>query len=376
MITGIQTAAPPSATSTTAAEETPERQTYRNLRQAWRYYYRTHKVDLAILYQLTGLRDRLDPDKDPEQYAHAVKAVEAINGVLAQNRIIQTRISALMTDCRKSMRKTERPIMSSNLEMPPQELYVDWPEQPWPRLSGQLDRKQLRRELLDALKHLSDKAKLRIGPSGTTSKKVHYACESRYIRLIASDCVALAVVTRKRLEADKPAGYCGHIAPKSGRIYPDKPNYFTQFWKRSMPGSPECTIAINYDTCIASLERFAFFANMADSDQNCCAENCYFGVTNHRGNFIAVHPYYIGNFLRLVEILHRHLGGRLKMTLRVPAAQSGPLRFSFLAGKNAGDCYILDYAVMPFWHKHPLKGFRRVVLNRFQIGSWAGKNKP
>lgn len=66
---------------------------------------------------------------------------------------------------------------------------------------------------------------------------------------------------------------------------------------------------------------------MADSSQNCCAENCYFGVTNHRGNFIAVHPYYIGNFLRLVEILHRHLGGRLKMTLRVPAAQSGPLRF-------------------------------------------------
>lgn len=49
IITGIQTAAPPSATSTTAAEETPERQTYRNLRQAWRYYYRTHKVDLAIL---------------------------------------------------------------------------------------------------------------------------------------------------------------------------------------------------------------------------------------------------------------------------------------------------------------------------------------
>lgn len=72
----------------------------------------------------------------------------------------------------------------------------------------------------------------------------------------------------------------------------------------------------------------------------------------------------------------RHLGGRLKMTLRVPAAQSGPLRFSFLAGKNAGDCYILDYAVMPFWHKHPLKGFRRVALNCFQIGNWAGKNKP
>ena len=266
--------------------------------------------------------------------------------------------------------------MSSNLEMPPQELYVDWPEQPWPRLSGQLDRKQLRRELLDALKHLSNKAKLRIGPSGTTSKKVHYACEPRYTRLIASDCVALAVITRKRLEADKPAGYCGHIAPKSGRIYPDKPNYFTQFWKRSMPGSPECAIAINYDTRVASLERFAFFANMADSDQNCRAENCYFGVTNHRGNFIAVHPYYIGNFLRLAEILHRHLGGRLKMTLRVPAAQSGPLRFSFLAGKNAGDCYILDYAVMPFWHKHPLKGFRRVALNCFQIGNWAGKNKP
>lgn len=266
--------------------------------------------------------------------------------------------------------------MSSNFEIPPQELYVDWPEQPWPRLSGQLDRKQLRRELLDVLKHLSNKAKLRIGPSGTTSKKVHYACESRYTRLIASDCVALAVITRKRLETDKPAGYCGHIAPKSGRIYPDKPNYFTQFWKRSMPGSPECTIAINYDTCIASLERFAFFANMADSGQNCCAENCYFGVTNRRGNFIAVHPCYIGNFLRLVEILHRHLGGRLKMTLRVPAAQSGPLRFSFLAGKNAGDCYILDYAVMPFWHKHPLKGFRRVALNCFQIGSWAGKNKP
>lgn len=126
--------------------------------------------------------------------------------------------------------------MSSNFEIPPQELYVDWPEQPWPRLSGQLDRKQLRRELLDVLKHLSNKAKLRIGPSGTTSKKVHYACESRYTRLIASDCVALAVITRKRLEADKPAGYCGHIAPKSGRIYPDKPNYFTQFWKRSMPG--------------------------------------------------------------------------------------------------------------------------------------------
>lgn len=266
--------------------------------------------------------------------------------------------------------------MSSNFEIPPQELYVDWPEQPWPRLSGQLDRKQLRRELLDVLKHLSNKAKLRIGPSGTTSKKVHYACEPRYTRLIASDCVALAVITRKRLEADKPAGYCGHIAPKSGRIYPDKPNYFTQFWKRSMPGSPECTIVINYDTCIASLERFAFFANMADSGQNCCAENCYFGVTNRRGNFIAVHPCYIGNFLRLVEILHRHLGGRLKMTLRVPAAQSGPLRFSFLAGKNAGDCYILDYAVMPFWRKHPLKGFRRVALNCFQIGNWAGKNKP
>lgn len=81
--------------------------------------------------------------------------------------------------------------MNSNFEMPPQELYVDWPEQPWPRLSGQLDRKQLRCELLDALKHLSDKAKLRIGSSGTTSKKVHYACESRYTRLIASDCVAL-----------------------------------------------------------------------------------------------------------------------------------------------------------------------------------------
>ena len=32
--------------------------------------------------------------------------------------------------------------MSSNFEMTPQELYVDWPEQPWPRLSGQLDRKQ------------------------------------------------------------------------------------------------------------------------------------------------------------------------------------------------------------------------------------------
>lgn len=31
---------------------------------------------------------------------------------------------------------------------------------------------------------------------------------------------------------------------------------------------------------------------------------------------------------------------------------------------------------MPFWHKHPLKGFRRVALNCFQIGSWAGKNKP
>lgn len=66
-------------------------------------------MDLAILYQLTGLRDRLDPDKDPEQYAHAVKAVEAINGVLAQNRIIQTRISALMTDCRKSTRKQNAP---------------------------------------------------------------------------------------------------------------------------------------------------------------------------------------------------------------------------------------------------------------------------
>lgn len=79
------------------------------LRQAWRYYYRTHKVDLAILYQLTGLRDRLDPDKDPEQYAHAVKAVEAINGVLAQNRIIQTRISALMTDCRKKYEKNRTP---------------------------------------------------------------------------------------------------------------------------------------------------------------------------------------------------------------------------------------------------------------------------
>ena len=64
------------------------------------------------------------------------------------------------------------------------------------------------------------------------------------------------------------------------------------------------------------------------------------------------------------------------MPLRVPAAQSGPLRFSFLAGKNAGDCYILDYAVMPFWRKHPLKGFRRVALNCFQIGNWAGKNKP
>lgn len=31
---------------------------------------------------------------------------------------------------------------------------------------------------------------------------------------------------------------------------------------------------------------------------------------------------------------------------------------------------------MPFWHKHPLKGFRRVALNCFQIGNWAGKNKP
>lgn len=31
---------------------------------------------------------------------------------------------------------------------------------------------------------------------------------------------------------------------------------------------------------------------------------------------------------------------------------------------------------MPFWHKHPLKSFRRVTLNCFQIGSWAGKNKP
>lgn len=247
---------------------------------------------------------------------------------------------------------------------------------PGPACQGSLTGSRPRRELLDVLKHLSNKAKLRIGPSGTTSKKVHYACESRYTRLIASDCAALAVITRKRLEADKPAGYCGHIAPKSGRICPDKPNYFTQFWKRSMPGSPECTIAINYDTCIASLERFAFFANMADSGQNCCAENCYFGATNRRGNFIAVHPCYIGNFLRLAEILHRHLGGRLKMTLRVPAAQSGPLRFSFLAGKNAGDCYILDCAVMPFWHKHPLKGFRRVALNCFQTGSWAGKNKP
>lgn len=89
--------------------------------------------------------------------------------------------------------------MSSNFEMTPQELYVDWPEQPWPRLSGQLDRKQLRRELLDVLKHLSNKAKLRIGPSGTTSKKVHYACESRYTRLIASDCVALAVISFRRV---------------------------------------------------------------------------------------------------------------------------------------------------------------------------------
>lgn len=55
--------------------------------------------------------------------------------------------------------------MSSNFEMTPQELYVDWPEQPWPRLPGQLGRKQLRRGLLDVLKHLSNKAKLRIGPS-------------------------------------------------------------------------------------------------------------------------------------------------------------------------------------------------------------------
>lgn len=39
--------------------------------------------------------------------------------------------------------------MSSNFEMPPQELYVDWPEQPWPHLSGQLDRKQLRRVALN-----------------------------------------------------------------------------------------------------------------------------------------------------------------------------------------------------------------------------------
>lgn len=109
MITGIQTAAPPASTTAAAAEETPERQTYRNLRQAWRYYYRTHKVDLAILYQLTGLRGRLDPDKDPEQYAHAVKAVEAINGVLAQNRIIQTRISALMAGCRKKCEKNRTP---------------------------------------------------------------------------------------------------------------------------------------------------------------------------------------------------------------------------------------------------------------------------
>lgn len=127
--------------------------------------------------------------------------------------------------------------MSSNFEIPPQELYVDWPEQPWPRLPGQLGRKQLRRELPDVLKHLSNKAKLRIGPSGAGSKKVHYACESGYTRLTASDCVALAAITRKRLEAGKPAGYCGHIAPKPGRIHPDKPNCFTQFWKRPRPAA-------------------------------------------------------------------------------------------------------------------------------------------
>lgn len=42
MITDLQ--------SDTAPEENAGRQTYRNLRQAWRYYHRNHKVDLAILY--------------------------------------------------------------------------------------------------------------------------------------------------------------------------------------------------------------------------------------------------------------------------------------------------------------------------------------
>lgn len=94
MITDLQ--------SDTAPEENVRRQTYRNLRQAWRYYHRNHKVDLAILYQLTDLLERSNPDRDAEQYAHAVEAVKAIKDVLAQNRIIQQRISALMSDCLKA----------------------------------------------------------------------------------------------------------------------------------------------------------------------------------------------------------------------------------------------------------------------------------
>lgn len=58
MITDLQ--------SDTAPEENAGRQTYRNLRQAWRYYHRNYKVDLAILYQLTDLLERSNPDRDAE----------------------------------------------------------------------------------------------------------------------------------------------------------------------------------------------------------------------------------------------------------------------------------------------------------------------
>lgn len=43
------------------------------------------------------------------RYYTASTLPEAINGVLAQNRIIQTRISALMTDCRKKYEKNRTP---------------------------------------------------------------------------------------------------------------------------------------------------------------------------------------------------------------------------------------------------------------------------
>lgn len=82
MITDLQ--------SDTVPEENVRRQTYRNLRQAWRYYHRNHKVDLAILYQLTDLLERSNPDRDAEQYAHAVEAVKAIKDVLARTGLFSS----------------------------------------------------------------------------------------------------------------------------------------------------------------------------------------------------------------------------------------------------------------------------------------------